>query len=121
MCRVEKDRQRETDERACDRNKKLGDGARRFRPDLSNTPEEEKRNTAHRNFVPQRHHRMPEFMEQHAHKEHDGRYRAHQPVQQRRPVLEFVGIVAIRKHPSEQRKDYKPRVIQTNLNPEDLA
>jgi hypothetical protein len=38
--RVEKGRQSETDERACDRNKKLGDGAGRFRSDLSYSPED---------------------------------------------------------------------------------
>ena len=119
--RVEKDRQGQAHQRARDRNKKLGDGAGRFRPNLSDAPEEEKRNAAHRNFVPQRHHGVPQFMEQHAHKEHDGRHRAHEPVQQRRPVLELGGIVTTRQHPSEQREDHKPGVIQANRNPQNPA
>ena len=53
-------------------------------------------------------------MEQDAHKEHDGRHRAHEPVQQRRPVFELGGIVTTRQHPSKQREDHKPGVIQTN-------
>jgi hypothetical protein len=110
-----------TDEWACDRNKELGDCAWRLRPDLSDTTEQEKRNTAHRNLVPQRYHGVSEFVEQHADKEHDGRYRAHQPIQQRRPVLELLGIIATPKHPGEQREDHKPGVIQTDRDSEDLA
>jgi len=108
---------RETHERARARNKKLGDGAGRLRPNLSDAPEEEKRNATHWNFVPQRDHRVPQFMEQHAHEEHDGRHRAHEPVQQRRPVLELGGIIVIRQHPSEQGEDHKPGVVQPNRNP----
>jgi Zn-dependent protease len=32
-----------------------------------------------------------------------------------------IGAEPPSEHPSEQRKDHKPRVIQTNRNPEDLA
>ena len=99
---IEKGRQDQAHERARARNKKLGDGAGRFRPNLSDAPEKEKRNAAHRNFVPQRDHRVPQFMEEHAHKQHHSRHCAHEPVEQRRPVLELGGIIIIRQHPSEQ-------------------
>ncbi len=68
-------------ERPRNRDEKLGNGAWRFPPNLSDTPEEEKRYAADRNFVLQRYDRVPQFMKEHAYKEHQGRRRAHEPVQ----------------------------------------
>jgi len=119
--RVEYDRKDQTHERTGNRDKKLRNGAGRLRPDLCDTPEEEKRNAAHRNLIPQSNNRMPEFMEEHTHKEHDRSRRSHDPVQDRRPVLELSGIITTRQHPGEQPEDHKPGVIQTNRDPENLT
>jgi hypothetical protein len=59
-CDFQRDRQGQAHKRARARNKKVGDGAGRFRPNLSDAPKEKKRNAAHRNSVPQRDHRVPE-------------------------------------------------------------
>src|SRR5574337_836120 len=80
---------------------KLGDGAGWIPSNLSDASEEEQRDAAHRNIVSQGHHGVPQLMEQHAHKEYDGRYGTHEPIQRRRPVLELGGIVTSRQHPSE--------------------
>ena len=119
--RVEKDCQGKTYEGARDRDEELCDGTGWFSPNLSDPTEEEQRDAAHRNVVPQRYHGMPQFMEQYAHKEHDGRHRAHEPVQQRRPVLKLVWIVIARQHPGEQREDQEPGIIQTNRDSHDPA
>ena len=72
----------DTRARAC--NKKLGNGAGRFFPNLSDTPEEERRNAAHRNFVPQTNHRVPRFMDEHAYEERHSGHRAHQQLETHR-------------------------------------
>ena len=68
-------------------------------------PGMKKGDAAHRNFVLYRHHRVPQFMQQHARKEHDGRHCAHKPIQQRRSVIELCGIVTAAQHPGEQHED----------------
>jgi len=50
----------DTRARAC--NKKLGNGAGRFFPNLSDTPRDERRNAVHRNFVPQTNHSAGSWM-----------------------------------------------------------
>ena len=54
---------------------------------------------AQRYSISQRHHGMPQFMEKHAHEEHDGRQYAHEPIQQRRPVFKLGRIVTLRQQP----------------------
>jgi hypothetical protein len=46
---------------------------------------------------------------------------AHEPVQQRGPLVEFGGIVTTRQQLGQQREDHKPGLIQTNRNSENLA
>ena len=108
----EEHRQRKTHRGPGDGDPKLGLGAGRLRADLGDAAENEQGDTADGDLIAQGYNRMPQFVQQHAHEEHNRRDRADYPILRRRPALELLRKIALRQRPGEQHKDQEPGVVQ---------